>query len=382
VALLGAALFSCAPAVEQTAAPEPQDDFLVYVGTYTGPVSRGIYAYRFSSAMGRLTALGLAAETTNPSFLAAHPSGNYLYAVNEVGEFEGRKTGAVSAFALDRGTGKLTLLNQVSSRGAGPCHLSLDRTGRYVLVANYGGGSVAALPILEDGRLGEASGFVQHKGKSVNPQRQEGPHGHGIEAAPDNRFVLAADLGLDQVLVYRFDAEKGTLAPNDPPYAKLAPGAGPRHFAFSPDGRFVYVLNELTSTMTVFSYDTERGALTEAETLSTLPGGFRGENYTAEVVAHPSGKFLYGSNRGHDSIVVFAADAATGTLKPVAHVSTQGKWPRNFAVDPTGACLIAANQRSDNLVVFRIASQTGRLTPTGQVVEVPSPACVTFVALD
>lgn len=381
-ALLGTAFLSCAPGAEIPEPPEPQDDFLVYVGTYTGPVSKGIYAFRFASATGRLTALGLAAETPNPSFLAVHPSRNFLYAVNEVGEFGGRKSGAVGAFAIDRATGRLTLLNQVSSRGEGPCHLSLDRAGKYVLVANYGGGSVAALPVLEDGRLGEATGFVQHKGKSINPQRQEGPHAHAIEAAPDNRFVLAADLGLDRILVYRFDSEKGTLRPNDPPHAPLAPGAGPRHFAFSPDGRFLYVLNELASTMTVKAYDAQRGVLTEVETLSTLPGGFEGENYTAEVVAHPSGKFLYGSNRGHDSIVVFAVEAATGRIRPVEHVSTQGKWPRNFAVDPTGATLIAANQRSDNLVVFRIASQTGRLTPAGHGVEVPSPACVTFVALE
>jgi 6-phosphogluconolactonase len=223
---------------------------------------------------------------------------------------------------------------------------------------------------------------VQHSGKSINPQRQEGPHGHAIEASPDNRFVLAADLGLDQILVHRFETAKGTLAPNDPPFAKLAPGAGPRHLAFSRDGRFVYAINELASTMTVFSYDAERGALAELQTLPTLPKGFEGENYTAEVAVHPSGKFLYGSNRGHDSIAVFAIEPAKGTLAPVEHVPTQGKWPRNFAIDPTGAYLVAANQRSDNLVFFRIDPESGKLTPTGQVIAAPSPACVTFVSLE
>ena len=371
-------LVSGAEAAEKSTALR---EYLVYIGTYTGPKSRGIYAYRFDSATGRLSPLGLAAETANPSFLAADPSRRFLYAVNEVSNSQGQKSGAVSAFALDGKSGKLRFLNQVSSRGADPCSVSLDQTGKHILVANYSSGNVAVFPMLADGLLGEASAFVQHHGHSVNPQRQEGPHAHMIEVSPDNRFVLATDLGLDEVLVYHFDAAKGTLTPNDPPFGKVPAGAGPRHFAFSPNGKFVYVINEMGSSMTTFSYDAARGALQALETLSTLPKDFKGRNDDAEVAVHPSGKFLYGSNRGRDSIAVFAIDAQKGTLTPVEDVSTRGKEPRNFAIDPTGKYLIAANQNSDSLVVFHIDAQSGRLTPTGQTLEVGSPVCVTFVAV-
>jgi len=354
--------------------------YLVYVGTYTGAKSKGIYVFRFDPATGALFPRGLAAEVTSPSYLATDPRGQFLYAANEVGEFRGLKAGALSAFAINRKTGRLRLLNQVSSRGTAPCHLSLDKTGKYVFVANYGSGTVAAFPILADGWLGEASAVIQHHGKSVNPARQQGPHAHMIAPSPDNRFVLAADLGLDQVLVHRLDAAKGTLTPNDPPFAVLRSGSGPRHFTFSPDARFVYVISEMGSSITAFSYDAARGALAELQSISTLPPDFKGENNDAEIVMHPSGKFLYGSNRGHDSIAVFAIDPVKGTLTPVDYVSTQGKTPRNFAIDPTGSFLIAANMDSDNLVVFRIDPRSGRLTPTGQTAEVSSPVCVTFVA--
>ncbi len=358
--------------------------YFVYVGTYTRQKtkSQGIYAYRFDGATGQLTSLGLVAETASPAFLAVHPNRRSLYAVNEIDNYEGRKSGAVSAFAIDRGTGKLTYLNQVSSRGGGPCHVSVDKTGKYVLLANYGGGSVAMFPVLEDGRLGEASAFVQHTGSSVDTKRQEGPHAHSINPSPDNRFALAADLGLDQLLVYRFDPKKGVLAANNPPFAKVNPGAGPRHFDFHPGGMFVYVINEMQSSVTAFSYDPAGGVLRELQTVSTLPKDFTGENDTAEIEVHPAGKFLYGSNRGHDSIAVFAIDSAKGTLTPVEHVSTQGKTPRNFEIDPTGSYLIAENQDSNNLVVFRIDPKTGRLTPTGQVVDSPSPVCIKFVAIE
>jgi 6-phosphogluconolactonase len=356
--------------------------YLVYVGTYTGKGSKGIYAYRFDPATDQLTSLGLAAETINPSFLAVHPSRRFLYAVNEISQYEGRSSGGVSAFAIAPGTGKLTFLNEVPSGGEGPCHLSLDKTGRYVLVANYGGGSLAVFPILMDGRLGEASAFVQHHGASINPQRQEGPHAHSIYVSPDNRFALSADLGLDEVLVYRFDAGRGTLAPNYPAFAIVSSGAGPRHFAFHPGGKFGYVIDEMLSTITVFSYEPASGALDVLQTVSTLPQDFKGENAAAEVEVHPSGKFLYGSNRGHDSIAVFAINTRKGTLTPLGHVPTLGKTPRNFAIDPTGAYLFAANQNSDSIVQFRIDPNNGRLTPTGQVLEVPSPACVTFLAIE
>jgi 6-phosphogluconolactonase len=256
----------------------------------------------------------------------------------------------------------------------------VDKTGRNVLVANYGSGSVACLPVKEDGRLAEASAFIQHTGSSVNPQRQQGPHAHSVNMSPDNRFAMVADLGLDEVLVYRFDPVKGSLAANDPPFAKVKPGSGPRHFAFHPGGKFAYVINELASTVTALAYDARRGILSEVQTVSTLPPGFTGTSTTAEVQVHPSGKFLYGSNRGHDSIAVFGIDARKGTLTPIEHVPTQGKTPRNFGIDPTGSYLLAANQSSDNVVVFRIDPQTGRLTPTGQVLEVGIPVCVKFVA--
>jgi len=368
------------PGLRAAAKPAAKGEYLVYIGTYTGKKSKGIYAYRFQAATGKLTSLDLVADTPNPSFLAVHPNRRFLYAVSEIASYEGQKTGAVSAFSIDPETGKLTFLNKISSRGSGPCYLVVDKTGKNVLVANYGGGSVAVLPVKEEGSLGEASAFVQHTGSSVNPKRQQGPHAHSINVSPDNRFAVVADLGLDQVLVYRFDPAKGSLAANDPPFAKVNPGAGPRHFAFHPSGRFAYVINELQSTVTAFAYNAPGGVLKELQTISTLPKDFAGNNSTAEVQAHPSGKFLYGSNRGHDSITVFAIDARKGTLTPLEQVSTQGKTPRNFGIDPTGSYLIAANQGSDNIVVFRIDPKTGRLSPTGQTLEVGSPVCVKFVA--
>jgi 6-phosphogluconolactonase len=351
----------------------------VYVGTYTDGKGRGIYLLEMDPATGTLTPRGLAAEATNPSFLAVHPSRKFLYAVSEVGESGGRKGGAVRAFALDAKTGALTPLNQQSSGGSGPCYVTVDREGRNVLAANYGGGSVAVLPIGEDGRLGAASAFVQHRGSGTNPRRQEGPHAHSINLDPANRFAVAADLGLDKLLVHRFDASKGTLTPNDPPATSVAPGAGPRHFAFHPDGRHAYVINEMACTVTAFDYNPERGVLTELQTVSTLPEGVKPGYSTAEVQVHPSGKFVYGSNRGHDSIAIFAVDPSSGRLTPVGHQPTQGKTPRNFAIDPSGSFLLAENQDSGTIVVFRIDPQTGRLSPTGQTVEVPAPVCVKFV---
>ena len=372
-------LFSSASA-RGAAKAKTKYDYLVYVGTYTGPKSNGIYAYRFDPATNQLTSLGLAAKTANPSFLAVDPSRRFLYAVNEMGNYQGGKSGGVSAFSIDRATGKLTFLNEVASRGADPCYISLDKTGKYVLVANYSGGSVAVFPVLKDGRLGEPTAFDQHHGFGVDHARQEGPHAHMMSVTPDNRFALAADLGLDQVLVYKFDAARGTLAPNNPPFAKIHPGDGPRHFAFSPNGKFVYLISEMGGTVATFSYGATGGALKELQRVSTLPANFSGENSAAEIAVHPSGRFLYASNRGHDSIAVFAIDPRHGTLTPIERVSTQGKTPRNFAIDPTGAYLFAANQDTNNIVIFRINPKTGRLTPTGNALDVPSPVCVTFVA--
>jgi 6-phosphogluconolactonase len=275
----------------------------------------------------------------------------------------------------------LTFLNRVSSGGAGPCHLVVDKTGKNVLVVNYGSGSTAVLPLEADGRLKEASSFVQHQGSSIDKKRQQGPHAHSVNLSADNRFAMVADLGLDQVLVYRFDAAKGSITPNEPPFAAVKPGSGPRHFAFHPGGKFAYVINEMASTVTAFTYDAARGVLKETQTITTLPADFSGVNHTAEVQVHPSGKFVYGSNRGHNSIAVFTVDVKKGTLTSVEQVSTQGKTPRNFGIDPTGRWLLAANQDTDNVVVFRIDAKTGRLTPTGQVLEVGAPVCVKFVAL-
>jgi 6-phosphogluconolactonase len=359
--------------------PSAEGDCFVYIGTYTNRGSEGIYLCRLDSASGKLTALGLAAKEPDPSFLAIHPDGRHLYAVSEIFNFEGKKSGAASAYELDPHTGSLTLLNRVSTVGAGPCHITVDKSGRDVLVANYGSGSVAVLPVRQDGRLEDASAFVQHTGSSVNPQRQKEPHAHSINLSPDNRFAVAADLGLDEVLVYRFDAAKGSLTANEPPFVRVNPGAGPRHFAFHPGGKFAYVINEIQSTITAFTWDAGGGILKEIQTISTLPAGFSGRNDTADVHVHPTGKFVYGSNRGHDSIAVFAVDPVNGTLTPIEHVPTQGKVPRNFGIDPTGTILIAANQNSNNLVVFRIDAKTGKLSPTGQSLELSRPVCVQFV---
>jgi 6-phosphogluconolactonase len=354
--------------------------FRVYVGTYTGPVSKGIYAFQFDPSSGKAGPSELVAETTNPSFLAIDPKQRYLFAANEISNYEGQKSGGISAFAVDAKSGKLTFLNEVSSHGAGPCHLAMDKTGKYVLVANYDSGSIAAFPVQQNGKLAEASSAVQHTGHGPNAERQEGPHAHNILISSDNRFVIASDLGLDQLLVYRFDTTKGTLAANQPAFASVDPGAGPRHSAFHPNGRFVYSINEIVGSVSAFSYDARTGRLQPLQTISSLPSDFKGSNDSAEISVHPSGKFLYASNRGPDTIAVFAIDPK-GSLKLVESVPTVGKTPRNFAIDPTGQYLLAAGQDSNNVVVFRIDSKTGRLTATGQVIEVPSPVCLVFVPI-
>lgn len=351
----------------------------VYVGTYTGrnSNSKGIYFYRFDPGKRTLEAIGVA-ETPSPSFLAIDPARKFLYAANEISNYRGEQTGTVTAFRIDPGAGKLTELNTVASRGSGPAFVAVDRSGKNVLVANYGGGTVAVLPIADDGSLKEASGFQKHEGHSVNPRRQREPHAHSINLSPDNRFAIAADLGLDKLLVYRFDAAKGTLEPNDPPSISVAPGSGPRHFTFHPNGKYAYAINEMKSTVTAFDWDAKRGVLTEKQTVSTLPQDFTGESTTAEVVVHPNGRFLYGSNRGHDSIAVFSI-AADGKLTPVEITPAKVKTPRNFALDPSGEYLFAAGQNSNNIVVFRVDGKTGKLTETNLGLQVGSPVCVRFV---
>jgi 6-phosphogluconolactonase len=350
----------------------------VYFGTYTNKEVKGIYMSELDMKTGTLSEPVLAAETTSPAFLAVHPSRKYLYCVSEISDFGGKKTGAVGAFSIDGKTGLLTAINKVSSAGAGPCHLSIDKTGKTVLVANYGGGSIASLPIGADGSLGEAASAIQHKGSSVDKGRQEAPHAHSINLDPANRFAFAADLGLDKILIYKFDAAASTLTPNDPGFGSVAPGSGPRHFSFHPNGRFAYVCNEMTSGITAFSYDAEKGALEELHTLSTLPEPVKG-NSTAECQVHPSGKFVYVSNRGHDSVAIFQIDQATGKLTAAGHQKSGGKTPRNFGIDPTGQFILAANQSSNDVFVFRVDQATGLLTATGSSIKVGSPVCVKFV---
>jgi 6-phosphogluconolactonase len=376
--LLLLALALGALSVVGNAADAAQQKYTFYVGTYTDHGSKGIYAYRFDSATGESTSLGLAAESTAPSFLAIASSGKFLYAVNEISQFNGQPTGAVSAFAIQPTTGKLMLLNQVASRGQGPAHIALDRGGKYALVSNYDSGNVAVFPVLQNGQLGEATAFVQHKGSSVNKERQEGPHAHAAVFSPDNRYVIVADLGLDQLLVYRFDAAAGTLG-SDPQTVRSAAGAGPRHLMFDAAGRHLYVINEMQSTVVTYAYDGANGTLRELQILSALPKGIARTSEAAEIEMHASGKFIFSSNRGDDSIAVFAVNAKDGTLTQVEIDSTGGKTPRNFALDPTGGWLLAANQDSDDIVVFRVDASTGHLTRAGAEVHVPSPVCVRFV---
>jgi len=353
--------------------------YLVYVGTYTaGGKSKGIEVLRFDASTGKLSAAELAGETSNPSFLTIHQNGKHLYAVGEFSDKE--KGGGLSAFEIDKATRKLKPLNQVGTRGGGPCHLLVDKTGKNVIVANYGGGSVAAFPLEAGGRVKEAASFIQHHGSSIDPKRQQGPHAHSVNISPDNRFVFVADLGLDQVLVYRFDAAKCELTPNDPPFVKVRPGGGPRHFSLHPSVKFAYANSEMGNAVTAFRYDAAKGVLTEMQYISTIPDGWKGVSHTAEVLCHPSGKFLYCSNRGHDSIAVFRI-GTDGKLTIVENAPTLGKTPRNFNIDPTGAYLLAANQQTDNIVVFKIDLISGKLVPTGQSLAVGAPVCIKFLAI-
>jgi 6-phosphogluconolactonase len=351
----------------------------VYLGTYTRDREEGIHIFEMNLSSGELRQVGSVSGVKNPSFLAIHPNQEYLYCVCEVDDMSGKPNGAVFAFSIEPGSGGLTPLNHQSSGGPGPCHLVVDRKGQSVLVANYSGGSVSAIPILEDGRLGTPSAFVQHEGSSVDPRRQQAPHAHSINIDANNRFAFVADLGIDKVLVYQLNGGQGSLRPRPDLSVSTAPGAGPRHFAFRPGDRNAYVINELHSTVTAFSYDERQGRLKELQTISTLPEDFTGRNSTAEVQVHPAGKFLYGSNRGHNSIAIFRIDKS-GMLTLIGHEPTQGKTPRNFGIEPSGAYLLAANQNSDSVVVFRVNESTGLLKYTGHTISVPNPVCVKFLS--
>ncbi|MEI7435293.1 MAG: lactonase family protein [bacterium] len=349
---------------------------LLYVGTYTLKEAKGIYLFLFDESTGSLQPLGLVAAMPNPTFLRIHPGGRFLYAVSEVRESGGRQNGSVNAFAVNRATGGLTFINSQLSGGAGPCHLSVDRTGRVVMAANYASGSVVALPIKSDGSLGEATEIIQHHGASVNPERQSGPHAHSITPSPDNRFALAADLGLDRIMIYRMDVATGRLQPGNPAWVAVKPGAGPRHLAFHPIHPLVYVINELDNTVITFAWDAAQGTLRELQTASTLPSGFSGASSTAEVQTDRSGRFLYGSNRGHDSIAIFRINEPAGTLSPLAHQPCMGNHPRHFTIHSSGNWLLVANQDSDSIIVFRRNPATGQLVPTSHSATVSMPACL------
>jgi 6-phosphogluconolactonase len=377
-------LFACVAAIGARAA-EPSR--LVYVGTYTdwsllvpkhrnppGERSKGIYVFRFDPDKGTLEPLGLAAESVNPTYLTFAPSGRTLYAANEIYQYGGMATGTASAFSIDRESGRLTFLNQMPSGGTGTCYARVDSSGRDLLLANFGSGSVSVLPLDADGALRPASAFVQDAGSGPNP-RQAGPHAHSFNLSPDNRFAIEAEFGMDKLIVYHFDAAAGVLTPAEPPFFALKPGSAPRHFTFHPRGDVAYSLNEIDSTITVLAYDGDAGSFRELQNISTLPAGYQAKNTAAEVLVHPSGKFLYASNRGHNSIAVFGVDS-TGRLSPIAYVPCGGRTPRGFCLDPGGRWLITANQDTNNIAVFAIDPATGIPAPTGQSFEVRSPVCV------
>ena len=351
----------------------------LYTGSYATAEEESIKCYEFNPQSGALKYLSGFTGIENPSFLAIHSSGKFLYAVSETDQKEGNLTGGVAAFAIDPSSGGLVKINEVTSGGAAPCHIALDRTERMLMAANYNGGSVAAFPVMEDGSLGERSFFHQHTGSGTNTSRQDIPHAHSANPSPDNRFALVTDLGLDKVFVYRLNPEKGGMELNIPAYAVVADGSGPRHLAFHPSRSVVYVINEMASTVTVFNYQPDAGTLSEIQTISTLPADFEGRSSTAEVVVDPSGRYLYGSNRGHDSIAVFSIDQDNGKLEALQHRSTGGRSPRNFCLSPDGRFLLAANQRSDNLLVFPVDQSSGKILDPVEEISLKAPVCIRFM---
>jgi 6-phosphogluconolactonase len=356
-------------------------NWIAYIGTYTTGVSKGIYAYRYQPETGGLEPIGLAAETLSPSFLATHPNGRVLYAVNEAQSYNGMaNSGAVSAFTIDPASARLTLLNTVATHGADPCHLVVDHSGRWLFVANYTGGSLAVFPIGESGSLGEASQVIQHTGAArVDPQRQEAAHVHSVNLSDDNRFLYVSDLGLDTIFVYSLDAATGKL--KEHATTRSAPGAGPRHIAFTPDRRFAYSFAELNSMITFYGHKAATAELQEIQSVSSLPAGYTGPRSGAEIAVDPTGRFLYASNRGHNSIATFNIDPEQGLLRLVGHVSTLGRTPRHFTIDPTGTYLFAANQDGSSIVTYRIDPNTGVLTSVGDPIVVGDPVCILFVKL-
>ncbi len=368
-------LLAIAALTEDMAAKTNQ--YYLYVGTYTGPKSKGIHAFRYDAAKMTFDPLGTVAEMARPSFLALSPNRRFLYAVSELGN-SGKSEGYVYAFAINGATGKLTFLNRQTSGGGGACHLVVDKTGKFLLVANYGTGSAASFPIQSGGSLGGLVSKMQFAGSGPNQARQKGPHAHAVVLSSGNRFLFVPDLGADRIRIFHFDSKTGALSPNTPADVAVKPGAGPRHLTFSPDGHFAYLICEMGSLVVAYRYDASAGSLTEIQTASTLPDGFSGENNCAEIEVDPGGHFLYASNRGHDSIAVFSVDRKTGKLERIQIESTQGRTPRNFAIDPTGRHLLVADQDSDRIVVFNRDSRSGKLTAANKTVDVPSPVCLLF----
>lgn len=363
---------------------------LILIGTYTEPIrfgtgkilegkGQGIYAFSLDPASGEMIEVGLTEDVPNPSYLALDPTRKFLYVVNEMKEFEGAATGTASAFSVDPSSGELRFLNRKPIHGTDPCHLTVHKTGKYVLVANFMSGSVCVLPILEDGSLGDATDVTQHRGSSIDPVRQSGPHAHAVIQDESGGYVFVPDLGLDKLMIYRFHVGSGTLEPSDPSWIEVSPGAGPRQLALHPQGKYCYLINELDSTITALEYDLSKGLMRSLQTISTLPAHCEEASTCAELQISPSGKFLYGSNRGHDSIATYAIDQKTGTLTLIGHEDTQGRTPRHFAISPGGEILVVANQDSDNLVSFKLSPFSGELLRTGHSVHVPTPVCVTFL---
>ncbi|MDA0745691.1 MAG: lactonase family protein [bacterium] len=347
----------------------------VYVGTHVAAQTEGIYILHLDTSTGALTPVSKVPDVRSPFFLDTSPDGQYLYAGCVLDEFNGEPGGSVKAFSINPQTGNLTLLNEQPAKGEVPCYVSVDKTGRCLLVANYSSGSVAAFPINENGTLEPASQVTQHEGSSVHPDRQEGPHIHSIVLSPDHRYAFAADLGTDKVQIYKLNASSATLEPNDQPFVSTQPGAGPRHMAFHPNETRAYLINELDNTFAVYDCNAKSGTLKERQTLSALPSDYDGDSYGADIVVHPSGRFLYGSNREHNSIAIMTINASTGELTPFAHQPTEA-WPWNLEIDPTGTFLLSANQRGNSVTVFRIDQNTGALQPVGNSVEVPGAVCI------
>lgn len=378
----GVGLLLC-PGIGTALGPKKNpESLMLYVGTYTSKKSEGIYVFKFDPRTGELSKVHTVENVIEPSFLTIGKSHKYLYSVNETEEFEGKKSGSVSSFAIDQNSGDLKFVNRQPSLGGAPCHISISEDEKFVLVANYLGGNVSVFPVERDGRLGTSVDVAQHSGSGTNADRQKSAHAHSIILDKDNRFAFAADLGADRVFIYQFDGAAGKLQPNRvQPFFQTRPGAGPRHFTFHKNGRIAFVINELDTTITSLAFDRKKGTLAEIQTVQTLPSGFSGPNTCADIHVSPDGKFLYGSNRGHDSIVVYRIDERTGNLQHVEHVSTGGRTPRNFTLSPDGKFLLVANQNSDSIIVFRVDEMSGKLSRTRFQAEVSMPVCLKLISL-